>query len=81
MKASTSCGFDSGNYVFTIPSGHQGRVKVDNGVLLDASQSQDKQAEVSSRASLISSGDHNVVLEQHETHGLASAHLVWSSLK
>jgi hypothetical protein len=81
MKATSTCSFASGNYVFTIPSGHQGRVKLDNGVLLDASQNQDKQADVSSKASLISSGDHTVVLEQQETHGLASAHLVWSSLK
>jgi hypothetical protein len=81
MKASTTCGFESGNYIFTIPSDHQGRVKVDGGILLDSGLEQDQKPEVSSKAALISAGDHTVVLEQHETRGLASARVSWSSLK
>jgi len=78
MKATTTCGFDSGNYVFTMPSGRQGRVKVDGGILLDSGLGEDKKPEVSSSPALISSGDHTVIVEQHETHGIASAHLSWS---
>eukprot|EP00746_Dinoflagellata_sp_MGD_P160068 gnl/MRDRNA2_/MRDRNA2_86801_c0_seq1.p1 gnl/MRDRNA2_/MRDRNA2_86801_c0~~gnl/MRDRNA2_/MRDRNA2_86801_c0_seq1.p1 ORF type:complete len:2332 (-),score=571.89 gnl/MRDRNA2_/MRDRNA2_86801_c0_seq1:550-6945(-) len=81
MKATTTCGFDSGNYIFTIPSDHQGRVKVDGGILIDSGLEQDKKPEVSSKATLISAGDHTIVLEQYESKGVASAHVSWSSLK
>jgi hypothetical protein len=80
MKATTTCGFESGNYIFTIPSDHQGRVKIDNGIVIDAGLNQDKNPEASSKTTLISAGDHTVVLEQHE-HSVASARVSWSSLK
>jgi hypothetical protein len=81
MKATTTCRFESSNYVFTIPSNHQGRVSVDNGILLDASLDQDKKPEVSSSAALLSSADHTVVLEQPRNRGTASAHISWAPLK
>jgi len=81
VKATTTCDFESGNYIFTIPSDHQGSVKVDGGILLDSGLNQDNKPEVSSKAALISAGDHTVVLEQHESRGIASAHVSWSSLK
>jgi len=81
MKATTTCGFESGNYIFTVPSDHQGRVKVDGGILLDSGLNEDNKPEVSSKAALISAGDHTVVLEQHESRGVASARVSWSSLK
>jgi hypothetical protein len=80
MKATTICGFESSNYIFTIPTDHQGRVKVDNGILLDAGLNQDNKPEASSRSTLISAGDHTVVLEQSE-RGVASARLSWTTMK
>jgi len=81
VKATSTCGFESGNYIFTIPADHQGRVKVDAGILLDSGLNQDNKPEVSSKTTLISGGDHTVVLEQHESRGVASARVSWSSLK
>jgi hypothetical protein len=80
IKATTTCGFESGNYIFTIPSDQQGRVTVDNGILLDASLNEDKKPEASSKSTLMSAGDHTVVLEQQE-RSVASAKVSWSSLK
>jgi len=80
IKATTTCGFESGNYIFTIPSEQQGRVKVDNGILLDAALNQDKKPEASSKSTLMNAGDHTVVLEQHE-RSVASAKVSWSNLK